>query len=144
MEKKILTPGDQLEAHCTKCREVMNHTLVALVDERPVRVKCNTCQGEHLYHAPREAPKKRVAKAAPKKPTTRAKADPRDAERKEWEALQPEMDRAKAGKYDMNGQFKLNSLINHPTFGLGLVQQVLGDRKISVLFQDGRKVLRCQ
>jgi len=143
MEKKKLSPGDQLEAHCTKCREVMNHTLVALLDERPVRVKCNTCGGEHRYHAPREAPPK-TPKAAPKKPSVRTKADPREAERKEWQVLQQGMDRSNAAKYAMDGQFPVNSLINHPLFGLGIVQQVMGDRKISVLFQDGRRVLRCQ
>jgi len=142
MEKKRLSPGDQLEAHCTRCREVMNHTLVALQDERPVRVKCNTCGGEHRYHAPREAPQK-TAKAAPKKPATRAKADPREAERKEWEALRQNLDTSQATQYTMDGQFKLNSLVEHPLFGLGVVQQVMGDRKICVLFQDGRKVLRC-
>lgn len=149
MENKTLSVGDQLEARCTKCREVTNHTLIALVDERPVRVSCNTCSGEHIYQAPRDARKIKgatVAPAAPRKKAAggRGKPDPRTAERAEWETLRTKIENNRAIDYAMDGQFKLNSIINHPIFGLGLVQQVTGAKKIGVLFQDGRKVLRCQ
>jgi hypothetical protein len=148
MENRTQSVGDQLEARCTKCREVTNHTLIALVDERPVRVKCNTCSGEHIYQAPRDARKIKGATAAPPAPkkkagTGRAKPDPRNAERQEWENLRPKMNTDRAIDYAMDGQFKLNALVNHPIFGIGLVQQVTGAKKMGVLFQDGRKLLRC-
>jgi hypothetical protein len=34
--------------------------------------------------------------------------------------------------------------MNHPVFGLGVVQRVVGTRKIEVLFEDGKKTMRCR
>ncbi len=33
--------------------------------------------------------------------------------------------------------------MQHPVFGLGFVLQSLGDGKVEVLFEDGKKKLRC-
>ncbi|MDX2478966.1 MAG: hypothetical protein QNK24_01365 [Desulfuromusa sp.] len=44
----------------------------------------------------------------------------------------------------MTDVYKLNALINHPVFGLGLVQRVIGSQKVEVLFEDGKKTMRCQ
>lgn len=138
MVDKALSVSDPIEARCTKCRDITNHIIVAMVEEKPARVKCNTCGGEHNYRKPRA-----TVAAGTRKPSTRAKADPRDAERKEWETLRPDMDSSRAVAYSMDVQVKVNNLINHPTFGLGLVQLVVGDRKVEVLFEDGKKVMRC-
>ncbi|MBN1140469.1 MAG: hypothetical protein JXB25_01545 [Deltaproteobacteria bacterium] len=134
MKNKTLSVGDSIEARCTKCRKILNHTLVALVAERPARVKCNTCGGEHNYKDP-------TATAIKKGP--RKKADPGAAQRLEWETLQPGMNQAGAVNYAMDGRFAVGGLINHPIFGLGLVQQTAGPSKIWVLFQDGKKLMRC-
>lgn len=144
MTNKTLSPGDQLEAHCTKCREVMNHTLVALVDDRPVRVKCNTCGGEHNYHPPREAKKVRPAATTKKPASAKAKSKAQTAEREEWEAIRADLEARQALPYSMDGKFPVDSVIQHPLFGLGKVQRILGPNKIEVLFQEGRKLLRCQ
>ena len=52
MTARILSAGDIIEARCTKCREVLNHRIVAMVEGKVVRVECNTCNGVHNYHAP--------------------------------------------------------------------------------------------
>jgi hypothetical protein len=115
-----------------------------MVGEKIVRVECNTCHGTHNYRSPKAAKEPAAAKASPKKVTTpRApRVDPEAAARGEWAALQPEMDPARAIPYDMNGTYRVKTLILHPSFGLGIVQLVLPN-KIEVLFQDGRKRLRC-
>jgi hypothetical protein len=143
MSQKKLSVGDDLEANCTRCRTLMNHTLVAMVDGRPVRVKCNTCGGEHAYRAP--SPKKTVR--APKSPQAasprRSRIDPKQVEQQEWEQLQRTWDTTTAVSYAQDGQFKPNSLVRHPVFGLGIVQQLTGERKVEILFKDGKKLLRC-
>jgi hypothetical protein len=48
-----------------------------------------------------------------------------------------------ARDYSMTGAYKVKSLINHPVFGLGLVQRVVGERKVEVLFEEGKKTMRC-
>jgi len=141
MKTRQLSPGDHIESQCTRCRTLTNHTLIALVDGRPVRVKCNTCGGEHAYRQPKP-PAKAATGKTPRPSPARVKADPAAARRQEWETLLAQHDPATAVPYRMDQGFKVNSLVAHPNFGLGLVLQV-ADRKIEVLFAEGKKVLRC-
>lgn len=143
MNRRI-TAGSTVESRCTRCRELLNHTVVAMVGDKIVRVECNTCHGVHGYH-PVKAPKEPAAPragqtkaAAPRKP----KVDPEAAARAEWAALQPGMDPARAVPYDMSGRYRVNDLLRHQHFGLGIVRLVLPN-KIEVLFQEGKKLLRC-
>ena len=142
---KQLSAGSIVESQCTRCRQIMNHTIVAMVGEKIVRVECNTCHGTHAYH-PVKVPKAPIAArdgqrkvAEPRK----TKADPEAAARAEWAALKAGMDPAKAIPYDMNRKFCVNNLVSHPNFGLGIVQAVIPPNKMDVLFQDGKKRLRC-
>ena len=41
----------------------------------------------------------------------------------------------------MERKYRVNSLLLHPLFGLGIVQLVLPPNKIEVLFRDGKKRL---
>lgn len=137
-----LSAGSIVETRCTRCRTVMNHTIVAMVGEKIVRVECNTCHGIHNYHPIKPAkepaaPKSTQKKApAPRKP----KADPAEAAAAEWAELLTALDPDLAISYEMKGKYRVNSLLRHPLFGLGVVQLVLPN-KIDVLFQAGKKRL---
>ena len=136
--------GDCIEARCTRCRALLNHTIVAMVGDKVIRVECNTCGGIHNYHAEK-------AVAGPAAGSTRTKTaaprtgrkDPGAAEREEWESLSPAMDPNKALPYDMNGRYREKNLVAHPVFGLGIVKLLIPPNKMQVLFQDGNKLLRC-
>jgi hypothetical protein len=140
-----LSAGSTIETRCTRCNGVLNHTIVAMVGEKIVRVECSTCHGLHAYHpvkvpkVPAAAKTARTKVAAPRK----TKADPEAAERAEWAELQPGMDPTQAIPYDMTRAYRLKNLLSHPNFGLGVVQLVIPPNKIDVLFQDGKKRLRC-
>ena len=150
MTIKKLSAGDIIEARCTKCREVLNHRIVAMVGDKVVRVECNTCNGTHNYYPPpaeKEAKAPRVSTAKPRAATVNPrvpKKDPVEAEREEWASLQDGFNVDKALPYDMNGRFQVRNLVQHPTFGLGIVKAVIVPNKMQVLFQDGIKLLRCQ
>lgn len=139
-----LSAGSIVETRCTRCRKILNHTIVAMVGEQIVRVECNTCHGVHNYHPIKPAKEPAAAKATQKKAATprAAKADPAAAAAAEWTALKSGMDTAQAIPYNMNGTYRVNNLLSHPQFGLGIVQLVLPS-KIDVLFQEGKKRLRC-
>jgi hypothetical protein len=148
---KKLSAGDIIEARCTKCREVLNHRIVAMVEEKVVRVECNTCNGVHNYYPPPSAKEvkapRSVSGSKPRSATVNPrvpKKDPVEAEREEWASLQPSFNVDKALPYDMNGRFQAKNLVQHPSFGLGIVKAVIVPNKIQVLFQDGIKLLRCQ
>ena len=141
-----LSAGDNIEANCTRCRKVLNHTIVAMVGEKVVRVECNTCRGVHNY---REAAASKSPSAGSstrkKEPAVRAvKKDAGATEREEWESLSLTMDKGRAIAYDIDGKFKVNDLVDHAVFGLGVVKSVIKPSKMEVLFQQGKKLLRCR
>jgi hypothetical protein len=136
--------GDCIEARCTRCRAQMNHTIVAMVGEKVIRVECNTCRGSHNYHVEKTvtgpaAGAARTRDAAPRK----GRKDPGAAEREEWESLSQAMEPEKALPYDMNGKYRVNNPVAHPVFGLGIVKLLIPPNKMQVLFRDGIKLLRC-
>ncbi len=134
MADKPLSAGDPIEARCTKCRKITNHIVVAMKDAVPAKVECNTCNGQHLYRKP-----KATAQTAAKKA-----ANAKVAEQKKWLELKAEMEKKSAKKYSMDAGYSVDCVIEHPQFGLGLVQRILGGRKIEVLFEDGLKTMRCK
>lgn len=132
-EAVVLVAGDPIEARCTKCRANNPHVIITMAEVVPAKVQCDICSRQHKYRPP----------SAPKKPAVRRVVDPKVAERKEWETLRPEMNTKDAKVYAMTGSYKVNSLINHTAFGIGLVQRIAGTQKIEVLFEDGKKLMRC-
>lgn len=134
MKSTTPSPGDPIEARCTKCRANTNHIIVAMTDAGPARVQCNTCGGQHKYRSP----------TAVKKAVVRKSVDPKIGERQEWEELRSSIDSKQATDYSMTTAFKVGSVMNHPVFGLGIVQSLVGPRKVLVLFEDGKKTMRCK
>lgn len=145
MNSRKLSAGDIIDARCTKCRAVTNHRIVAMVGDRVVRVECNTCHGVHNYHPPEEnkmpatGKSRRNVEISPRK----TRKEPEAADREEWESLLSTMQREKAIAYDMNGKYRLNDLVEHTVFGVGIVKLLIRPNKMQVLFQGGKKLLRC-
>jgi hypothetical protein len=134
MKTTIPVAGDQIQARCTKCRKNTEHIIVTLAEDNPAEVQCSVCSRQHKYRPP----------TATKKPAVKRTVNYKEAERKEWETLRPGMDSAKAADYSMTGDYRVKSLINHPLFGLGIVQRIAGAQKVEVLFEDGKKTMRCR
>ena len=134
MQSTTLSTGDSIEARCTKCRKNTGHVVVSIADGAPVDVQCNDCNRQHKYRPP----------TGIAKPAARRTVNYKDAERKEWQNLRPGMNSAEAIAYSMTTTCKVKALINHPVFGLGLVQRVAGPQKVEVLFEDGKKTMRCK
>ena len=76
--------------------------------------------------------------------SSRARAAQTASDRKEWASLRSGMQAEEAIPYCMSGTFRVRDLVQHVSFGLGLVTRQAGPRKIEVLFQDGKKLLCCQ
>jgi hypothetical protein len=128
MPSQNLTIGDPTQSRCSKCRKITGHTVVAMVDELPSEVQCGKCQHRSAF----------------KPPANHRPVDPNKSAREEWAALRPAMDVSRAQDYSMTGAYKIKSLVNHPVFGLGLVQRLSGLQKMVVLFADGDKIMRCK
>ncbi len=132
---QALRVGGDVDAMCTKCKMLLGHTILAMVGTKPKRVRCNTCQGEHNFRA--------AAGAAPRK-KWESNSEREARERKptvtSWEALMGSKDISRARRYSSKERFAGGDVVDHPTFGIGLVQEVRGD-KIAVAFKADVKTL---
>ncbi len=149
MRNTKLSAGDIIDAMCTRCRSILNHTIVAMVEDRVVRVECNTCHGVHNY---RGKPEKKIPEPGPsgheKQKTPRAKKsntakEPKITDRQEWETLCSGNPADRSIPYDMNGKFQVDDPVDHSTFGVGIVRALIPPNKMEVLFESGKKLLRC-
>jgi hypothetical protein len=41
--------GDVIDDFCVRCKRIMNHSLVSLVNGEPAKVRCRTCHSDHDY-----------------------------------------------------------------------------------------------
>ena len=134
MPSEPLSIGIKIEARCTKCRKNCEHVLISLSDGKPDLVQCRICDRQHKFRPPTKAKKVNSVSLTEKKA----------AENKKWKQLSSEVKPAKARAYSMNEGYKNNTLVDHPTFGIGIVQRVTGTQKMEILFEDGLKILRCK
>lgn len=58
MNEKEIELGDVIDDYCTKCKLIMNHSVVALVEGQIKKVRCLTCLTEHPYRKCKGSKKK--------------------------------------------------------------------------------------
>ncbi|MEW6431042.1 MAG: hypothetical protein AB1730_05995 [Myxococcota bacterium] len=134
----IRTGGD-IDAFCSRCDLNLAHTIIAMVGPKVVKVKCNTCGNDHQYRGEQPLlkaqsfanPKKRATSSAAPRATKAAVA---------WEDQFKGKDLSRARKYSIRDTYAVDDVIDHPTFGLGLVVAVRQD-KVDVSFKQEEKVL---
>lgn len=131
--------GGEVDALCTRCKMTLAHTILAMVGTKIARVRCNTCGGDHAYRA---APGATDRPTASRSAASRAssKAEKADKVLISFEEQLAGKDVANAPKYSPKDAYKVDQVIQHPTFGLGLVTVVRGD-KVDVAFKAETKTL---
>jgi hypothetical protein len=116
-----LSAGSQIDAYCPSCKAVKPHIVVAMKGTRAAKTDCQVCGSVHPY---RKNP-----------PDTRAK------KRSQYEDAMEGRDLSKPVPYKITRKFNLDDVIEHKTFGVGLVTRVISDKKMEVLFEDSTKLL---
>src|ERR1043165_4718213 len=57
--------GDIIDDYCVKCKQIMTHAVVSLLNTEPAKVRCRTCHSDHDYrHEQAPPPKVDLRKAA--------------------------------------------------------------------------------
>ena len=51
--------GDVIDDFCVRCKRIMNHSLVSLVNGEPAKVRCRTCHSDHDYRHEQPPPPKK-------------------------------------------------------------------------------------
>ena len=136
--------GGEVDALCTRCRLSLAHTILAMVGTKIARVRCNTCGGDHAYRsAPGTTDKPSAAARASASGTRAPKASRASAEEKIIISFEEQLagkDVANAPRYSPKDTYKVEQVVQHPTFGLGLVTAVRGD-KVDITFKSETKTL---
>jgi hypothetical protein len=138
--------GGEVDAFCTRCRLTLAHTILAMVGTKIARVRCNTCGGDHAFRsAPGTTDKPSPsARASGGGTSSRApRASRASAEEKVIISFEEQLagkDLANAPRYSPKDTYKMDQVIQHPTFGLGLVTAVRGD-KVDITFKSETKTL---
>jgi len=60
----VLRLGDDIDDYCIKCKRVTNHSILAIVDGEPVKVRCRSCYNEGPYRRCVVPPSKRELQKA--------------------------------------------------------------------------------
>lgn len=149
---KPLKAGGEVDSWCTKCRLVLNHRIIAMMGNKPVRVECSTCGSHHNFRA--TAPGEKAAPAATGR-TPRGSAEPRAARttsatkaeqarvvrEQSWERAVTGRAVTDFRRYNIYETFKEGDLVKHSKFGDGIVVRVIDATKVEILFKDEARTL---
>jgi len=153
------TAGDDVESRCLKCKAVTNHTIIAMTGDTIAKVECRGCGGRHNYRAP-EPEKKKAATTLRRRNGTimlDSQGQPKESTgtstggRKiskgavNFEALLKNKNVGAATPYAIDATLSHGILVDHTTFGLGVVTAIMPPNKAQVTFQEhGPKLLVCR
>lgn len=144
----ILTAGEEIDSGCLKCKDVTNHTIIAMLEEKIVKVQCNVCGGRHNYRPVKPTKTKTKTKKKSSSPKmSRAKTQMSRLAKTaadNYTKLMNGRNLDEAMPYAMTAIFSKYDLVNHPTFGLGLVTETIPPNKIELTFNEGPKIFVCQ
>lgn len=74
--------GDDVDDYCVKCKRVTNHSVLAIINEAPAKVRCRTCYHEQEFRNSIAPPTKRELKKAAEAAAAAALPEPEPAEPK--------------------------------------------------------------
>ncbi len=151
--------GEDIVAHCGRCKMDLLHVIHAEVEGRPARVECKTCRAIHSYRAPKSGVHKSDAppparagssggssssgssrsSSGSARTTTRKVSGPTPADL--YQAAIEGVDLSEPRAYRMTERFEEGEVINHMTFGVGLVTKIPGEQKMEAIFESGTKLL---
>ncbi len=136
---KVLAVGDSVRSQCTKCKTVTRHTVISVVGGKAAKVQCVACQGFHNYRDPAGPP----PRGATPKAAGAAKGERalRTLE-EEWLAQMRGRDPKQALAYGEKQRPQAGDLVEHPSFGYGLVRKVILPNRVEIHFRNGIRLMR--
>ena len=142
-----LKVGGEVDSYCTRCKLTLAHTVLAIWASQIKRVRCNTCMGEHAYRSAGGSSSTssagRTSAAAPRaaRASTPAPSRAEKAAAASYSELIAGKNRARARRYSLNDKYEVGEVIEHPTFGVGVVAAKRGLDKIDVAFPATARTL---
>ena len=127
------TAGQSIDSYCGKCKLNLDHTIMVMDGEAISKVRCKSCGGLHKFRDPLVAQKVRKPRAK--------KGAGEEAATAEivWEAGLAEA-KGKERDYDMSAKYRVGDVVNHQTFGKGIVMKIHVN-KCDMLFRDKERLM---
>ena len=119
-----LKVGDRVKCWCGKCKDFTLHKVNETVLGKKPRAICMVCSAVHYVRLKMPGSNRRATPAV-----------------NPWIKAVLGVNHEDATPYTMAGSFIQDDYLLHVHFGLGRVIERLGERKISVLFEKGQKLL---
>jgi hypothetical protein len=132
---KTYSEGRDIEAWCPLCNIKSVHTIITIFKNLPKRIKCNTCDEHHNLSDKSSGENRSKTKSLTRK--SRSK----EATYQEYLSRLTGGDPANYIKYNIKGNFNKDEIINHLSFGIGIVLSGVQIDKIRILFKDGPRLL---
>ena len=124
--------GKDILSYCGKCKMPMGHIIVSMSKDGKVeKCECQTCKAVHKYKDPDG---KKPKKVSTKKTAVSNEQKWKDAQSKIGNPAKP---------YKMTSGYTIDDVIDHPSFGKGVVLELIENNKIKVIFESSEKILVC-
>ncbi len=130
--------GKEVEAYCGKCKTNTVHRITKMDETEISKVICQTCNAEHKFRVPKKEKIKVAKKTKEKAPVKRRRITRKSMN---WDTVMEKLAGEAPISYSLTGSFESGILLEHKKFGIGYIQDVVSDTKITVLFQEGVKTL---
>ncbi len=165
--------SQRIEARCTRCKDMTSHIVIVVIDNVPAKVECCACKSVHKYYplagekkvknsaplrvsanqsrttavenrARSEKLASRSSSSTSSSPSARAlKAMKESANLEELWLAKVNATVASAKEYSPSVEVNVGDSLEHSVFGLGIVEDIVGADKASILFKEGYKTLKC-
>jgi hypothetical protein len=130
--QEVNSAGQDIQSYCGRCKLNLDHTIMEVNGEAISKVRCKNCGSSHKFKAP-------LAARQVRRPT--AKKDAKEAATAEiiWEAGLSAA-KGKERDYSMVSKYRIGEIVNHQTFGKGIVMK-LYTNKCDILFKDRERLM---
>lgn len=141
----VMTTGVDIDSYCNKCKLALAHVIIAMNGTKVAKVECKTCRGVHAYRRDPATPaassttSKRASSGTTKGTTKRGSKN--NIGPSDYDKVLKGQDLSRAQRYKASAAFSEGDVLDHITFGFGMVTRLLADSKIEVIFPAGMKVL---
>ena len=124
--------GKNIDSYCGKCKVNRDHTIMTMDGETVAKVRCKMCGSMHKFKSPLDAAKVR-------KPRVKKGAGEEATAEIVWAAGLAEA-KGKERDYSMASKYRIGDIVNHQTFGKGVVLKLYAN-KCDMLFKDRERLM---
>lgn len=130
----LIGVGKEVLSLCNKCKLSLAHIVVTMkTDKVPHKVQCKTCNATHSFKDPSL---EKIKKSGTRRVTK--KSGPSSADIWQTAVNDPKKEHY---TYSPKTAFHEGDIIEHPTFGAGVIEKLIDHDKIQVIFRSDIKTL---